>query len=241
MQVKLEKQIAANTSLESKVRNYEEMRDEKEAFAKRVEELKSKIDELLEQNERSSDELNKKCDSYTATLKENEKLLAAIEKLETTRSKLESEYDSLLEDHEKLKQTHGELCNKVDSLNDILAKKENEIVLLKDEYRIFKDEYRKLIQHKDEMEKDFKESLLNECKTISAKYEELKEINDKITEELNEKKQTLATLEAEIEQMKMQNNETNLNETHIVASGPNNKTEVILNEENRRLREEVEK
>lgn len=221
-------------------KKYDTACDEKEVLTKRVEELKIKIDESLEQNERLSDELNTKCDKYETLVKENENLLSKIDQLECTGSKLEKEYDSLLEDHEKLKTTHGVVCNNVDSLNDIIAKKEKEIFELKDEYRIFKDEYRKLSQHKEELDKDVKDSLLSKFNSMSAECDALKEANQKMIEELAEKKQTIVVLEAEIEKIKAESDETNLNETHIVASGSSNKTNVILVEENKKLRDDVE-
>ncbi|XP_065211075.1 interaptin-like isoform X2 [Planococcus citri] len=193
----------------SKLKDHEELISAKETLTKRVDELKMKLDESLEQNERLTDEANLRTDKIAAIVNENENLLAKVDELET----------------------------KVDTLTDTVSKKDGEILLLQDEYRIFKDEYRKLSEHKNELDKDWKESLIDNFKSASAKCDELKEANRKLIDEVAEKQSAIVVLKAEIEKIK--ENGVNLNETRVIASGPDNKTNTILKEENQKLIEEI--
>lgn len=211
LQTEMEQQISLNKSLESKLSIYEKLVSEKDALTKRVDELKVKLDESLEQNERIIDEMNSIMDKNIALVKENENLLAKMDELET----------------------------KVENLNDTVTAKDKEVCLLQDEYRIFKDEYRKLSEHKSELDKDWKESLINNFKSATAKCDELKEKNSKLIEEIAENQSTIAALESKIEKIK--GNDVKLDETHVIASGSNNKTNVILKEENKKLTDEVQK
>ncbi len=214
-------------------------------YAKRIEELKSKLEEAVEANERLTEDARLKTNNYETLIKENENLLLKIDQLERSKSKVENEFDRLLDEKSRIQRLHDEVNVQMKNLSELLEVKEKDILRLKDEYEIFKEEYRKLSQHKDELEHEFKETLIQENKKLTAKYDDLSQLNAKINEELIEKQRTIDSLQTEIEKLEHRDSssekELNLNETRVVSFGRKNEIYMNLRQENLKLLEEKEK
>lgn len=236
----LQKQIEITKSFELKLQHYEEV--EKEAFCKRINELKMKLDEALENNEEERMRIN----DYEMLVKENENLLSKIDHLETIKKKLEKINNTILQEKEKHQKVEEELCTEVRNLNEMLKNQKDENLRLTEEYNIYKAEYRKIVEHKDGIVNEYREAMAEENKKLMQKCEELEKLDHQKEELLNEKENVIKMLTSKIEELEIKSeltdeNRINLNQTHVVASGPDSEAYAILCQENLKLLKEKER
>lgn len=241
-ETKLQKEIEAKKSLESKLQTVESY--EIESLKKRIEELKCKLDEVVEENECLAENSKMKTNRHEGLLKENENLMQKIDQLEQQMVTVEKEYDQLLEEKEENRKLSDDMSMQLKNLRELLEGKDKEIIRLSDEYNVFKEEYRKLVEHKGQLDKEFQETLLHENAKLSRKCDELSDANLKFVEQLAEKVKIIESLQANADTTDSNSSaeeKLDLNETRVVASGLENEIYMKLRHENIKLVEERDK
>lgn len=241
-ELKLQREAETTKSLESRAQNAESC--EIESLKKRIEELKRKLEEVVEANECLAGNSKLKTNQHELLLKENENLMQKIDQLERQMATVEQEYDQLLEEKEENRKLNDDMGMQLKNVKELLDGKNGEIKRLSDEYNVFKEEYLKLVQHKGELDKEFKEALLQENAKLSKKCDELSDANLKFVEQLAEKTKMIDSLQAKVTEAASNSSgdeKPDLNETRVVASGPENEVYMKLRHENIKLVEERDK